>query len=396
MTPNRPSAFAAPYRLVLPIAVLAACIGILISNTFPFLRDVRAASALLAQADGAATSSFHRADPDRVMGVSKADCKKCHPSAVGAWMKTVHYQSPDQRLYKFEGNTKKYADALGISRDALLRDSICSGCHGTPAMEGGEIRVVSGVSCESCHGASGGADGWLNSHQSYHSSKRVPRSKETAEHRAQRIERCEKAGMIRSPNTYGLAKSCFSCHIIGNEKLVAAGHKPASAFEFVSWSSGEIRHNFFTDRRTNADAPTLWAERTGGTAPNRRRVKFVVGTMVQLEMALRHRAAAANPAVIAQLGGMAAAANGKLAQINGIAQTAETQAVAALAGPLLGTLFVPMPNDRDTYTVAADKVAEQAKTFATSNDGSALAGLDALIQATPPHYSQQFKDKYLK
>ena len=45
---------------------------------------------------------------------------------------------------------------------------------------------------------------------------------------------------------------------------------------------------------------------------------------------------------------------------------------------------------------AADKVAEQAQKFAKSNDGSGLAGLDALIKATPPHYSQQYKDKYQK
>jgi len=159
---------------------------------------------------------------------------------------------------------------------------------------------------------------------------------------------------------------------------------------------GEVRHNFFVDRTTNADAPTLWMERSGGNAANRQRVKFVVGAMVQLEVTLRYRATATDPAVIPQLGGIAAAANGKLAQIHGVALTAETEAVAGIAGPLLATLFVAMPNDQDTYSAAADKVAELAQKFARNNDGSALAGLDPLIQVSPPHFSQQYRDKYLR
>jgi len=395
MTPNRPPSIAKRVPLIVPCVAFAVGLVLSLAVAFPSRRDARAADRVLVQADASDSLMFHRADPARVMGVSKADCKMCHPSEVAAWMKTVHYLSPDQRLRKVEGNTKRYADALGIARDNLLNDSVCSGCHGTQAEEAGEIRILSGVSCESCHGASGVADGWLEPHRSYHASMEIPRSQETAEHRVQRIERCEKAGMIRSPDTYELAKSCYGCHIVGNEKLVADGHKLASAFEFVSWSTGEVRHNFFVDETKNAEAPTLWAERTDGTVTSRRRVKFIVGSMVQLEMALRHRAVATNPAVIPQLGGLAAAANGKLAQINGLAAIPETQAVAALVGPLLGTLFVPTPNDNDTYTAAADKVAEQARKFAASNDGSDLAELDALIQATPPHYSQQFKDKYL-
>lgn len=333
-------------------------------------------------------------DHSRVLGLTKADCKKCHVSEVASWMKTVHFLSPEQRLYKYEGNTKKYADALGIGREELLSTSACADCHGTVALEAGKKKVIAGISCERCHGPAGGEDGWLNPHQSYHESMKIPREQETAEHKAARHKRMDDAGMIRSTNIYGLAKNCYGCHLIGNEKLVVAGHKAASTFDFVSWSDGEVRHNFFMDKNTNAAAPSLWMDTENGTAENRKRVKFVVGALVQLETALRRRATATNPAIIPQYGGIAAAANGKLAQINGVAGTPETFAVAALAGPLLGTLFVPMPTDKDTYTAAADKVAAQAQAFVKAHDGSKLAGLDALIQATPPHYSQQYKDKY--
>lgn len=309
-------------------------------------------------------------------------------------MKTVHFQSPDMRLHKFEGNTKKYAMALGISQGDLLKDSLCADCHATKAVRDGEIKVVSGVSCESCHGAAGGSDGWLNRHQSYHNSMPITRQEETPEHRAERVAFCDSAGMIRSENIYGFAKNCFGCHMVGNEKLIAAGHKSASAFNFVSWSSGEVRHNFLVDKAKNEAAPSLWMERTGGEAAQRRRVKFVVGAMVEIETALRLRAQTKNPLFVAQIGGVAAAAHGKFAQISALAATPETQSVGTIMLPLLGTLFVPMPNDSETYNAVADKISEQAMAFAKNNDGSKLQALDAVIAITPAHFSQQYKEKY--
>jgi len=249
-----------------------------------------------------------------------------------------------------------------VTNADLLKDSICADCHATKAVRNGQVKVISGVSCEKCHGAAGGEQGWLNRHQSYHASMPIPRADETPEHRAARIKACDEAGMIRSSNLYSLSKACFNCHIVGNEKLIAAGHKSASAFDFVSWSSGEVRHNFLVNKSNNADAPSLWMERTGGNAENRRRMKFVVGTLVQLETALRLRAQATNPAVIPQLSGIIAAANGKLTQMNAFAPAPELQTVTTLITPMFGTLFAPLPNDKETYTKAADKVSEQAKT----------------------------------
>ncbi|MBT5020371.1 MAG: hypothetical protein HON04_16695, partial [Planctomicrobium sp.] len=96
-----------------------------------------------------------------------------------------------------------------------------------------------------------------------------------------------------------------------------------------------------------------------------------------------------------QIGGMIAAANGKLMQVNGVAPTEEVLAVTMIVLPLMGTLFAPLPNDAETYNAAADKIAGYAKQFAEKQTGENLSALDALISATPPHFSQQFKDKYL-
>ena len=335
-----------------------------------------------------------RADPHRILGVQKGDCKKCHSSEVAAWMKTTHYQSADLRLRTFTGNTKKYADALGIQQAELLKNSLCASCHATQSVVEGQIQVISGVSCESCHGGSGGKDGWLNRHQSYHASKVVPREQETEAHRKARLKHCEESGKLLSNNIQGLAKNCLSCHLINNEKLIASGHKAASAYDFVTWSDGEVRHNFHLNKEVNAKAPTLWLDETKSNPENRKRLKFVLGAMTQLESALRSRATMIKPAVIPQIGGIAAAANGKIAQINAVAGTEETQAVAAIVTPLLGLLFAPLPDDQERYTTAADKVAQLAKKFSESHDGSKLKNLDTILQLSPAHYSEQYKKKY--
>lgn len=334
-------------------------------------------------------------DPAHMLGLIQGDCKKCHPSEVSAWMKSTHFLSADLRLYMNTANTKKYADALKIEESQLLTTSVCADCHGTKAIKDSNVSVISGVSCEKCHGGSGGDTGWLNRHQSYHNSLIVPRTSETKEHRTERLQDCDQAGMVRSSNIYGLAKTCYTCHLVNNEELVAAGHKLASAFEFVSWSEGEVRHNFLLNRTKNAEAPSIWLEGTGRSVQERRRLKFVLGALAQLEMGLRARADSKSPVLIPQIGGMIAAANGKLMQVNGVAPTEEVSAVTMLVLPLMGTLFAPLPNDKETYTSAADKIAGYAKQFAEKQTGENLSALDALINTTPPHFSQQFKDKYL-
>ncbi|MEO2015675.1 MAG: multiheme c-type cytochrome [Fuerstiella sp.] len=338
----------------------------------------------------AANANTKITDHARVMGVAKADCKKCHVSEVATGMKTVHFLSAEQRLYKFDGNTRKYADALGIKQTELLSTSVCADCHGTVAEEAGQRKVISGVSCESCHGAAGGEDGWLNSHQSYHESMKIPREQETAEHKAARREKCDTAGMIRSTNIYGLAKACYGCHLIGNEKLVAAGHKAASVFDFVAWSNGEVRHNFFINKDVNAAAPSLWMESEKASAANRRRMKFVVGMFAQVETTLRLLAPATDGAVIKQFRTPLRDAAEMLQEVD----TPETLAAGELVEDFVPSRTGKKPEDGEEYLAAANEVAEHARAFMKAYDGSKFADLDEIIDETPPYFSQQYKQKY--
>ena len=367
------------------IVGLLLLIGILlISMAVPRLSDAgspqQAAIAVL-------SSTVSANNPADVMGWQA--CVKCHKLEVQAWMKTKHYKSL-QILDPANANVQKYCKALGITPADVQKGGLCITCHATAQTNpAGITRAISGVSCESCHGASGGKDGWLNRHAVYGPNGTKP-AMETPKHRATRIELCEKSGMIRAPRIARLAQNCFGCHLIGNEKLIAAGHKAGSTgFELVGWTSGEVRHNFHAEVQTpqtsNAEAPRLWMRNTGGTAAQRKRIKFVVGALTDLEASLRQRAAAKSPAIIAQLGGRIGGLNGKLAQIAGAAPTAnQIPPLQGKIGAAFARLFAPMPGDQKYYTGIADAVAAAAKQFLKAHTGSKLAGLDGLLKATPP------------
>ena len=84
--------------------------------------------------------------------------------------------------------------------------------------------------------------------------------------------------MIRPRLLYDLAKNCYSCHVVPQEKLVNVGGHPAgSPFELVSWSQGEVRHNTWHNK--GKDNPVADA--------GRKRMLYLVGRAVDLETALR-------------------------------------------------------------------------------------------------------------
>lgn len=338
---------------------------------------------------GASARALGRPDPSRVMG-SQA-CVKCHEQESLGLQAAKHHKA-EERVRKFEGNTKKYCDALGITAAQLKSDAVCLKCHATTQLdEVGRVEVIGGVSCESCHGPAGGENGWLNPHAVYGVAGTTI-EQETPQHREMRLKRCADAGMIRATDLEALAINCYECHLVDIPKLVAAGHPPGSTgFELVGWTAGEMRHNFHQNRSVNADAPTLWMKRTGRTAQERHRVKFVTGALVELEFSLRNRAKATNAAdaaYAAQMGAKIAALNGKLAPISAAAP--ETAPVVAMVGPMLGRLFAVMPDDAKFYQEAADKVAAVTKVFLEKHDGSKLAAVDAMI-ATSPAKGTAFK-----
>jgi hypothetical protein len=274
--------------------VILACVsiglGLTLSQSWSQDGNPAPASIPTTIATGGAAAIGSRANPARVLGLVKANCKKCHANEVATWMKTKHYKADDRLSAP---KAKEYATAMGIKPADMRKNSLCINCHATKTADadGGNVRALDyGVSCSSCHGGSGGKDGWLNPHGSFHETKKITSDQETAEHRKARVEKCETAGMIRPARLYQLAKNCLSCHVVSNQKLVNAGH-PAmhkDKFELVEWSSGEVRHNFQRDQKINQPVPSLWAKRTGGTEAARKRMKFLVGLFVELEAGVRN------------------------------------------------------------------------------------------------------------
>ncbi len=292
-------------------------------------------------------------NPDKTVGSDA--CKECHTAEHAGWLNTHHAKSLDALR---EG--QEVADKLGLGR-TYRRDGFCIECHTTSQTKEGKATPMSGVSCESCHGA---AADWVKVHNDFGGEK-VTKDQESAEHRAERWKKAEAGGMIRPGRIDLVAGNCFSCHSVPNEKLVnVGGHKAGSDFELVSWSEGEVRHNYLASKgQTNAAA-----------TPERRRVKYVVGKLKDLEAGLRGLAKITDGAgaFATSFAARTKAAKQALTDINAKQPIPE---VADALGKLAGV-------SPDKAAGIADQIAPLAAKVA-ANDGKGWAAIDALIPATP-------------
>ena len=206
-----------------------------------------------------ATLAFAAGDPAKVGGPEK--CADCHKNETAAWQEMKHFKTFDD-LHRRPA-AKEIAGKLEIAN--IKTEGTCMQCHYTANPAG---RAVAGVSCESCHGPSGD---WLTVHNE----------------KGKRAE-AEGLGFISPNNIYQLASNCFSCHTVPNEKLVnVGGHQAGSPIELVSWVQGEVRHHFKSSK-DNADA-----------TPERKRMLYLVGRVVDLEYSLRGVANATEKATYA-------------------------------------------------------------------------------------------------
>jgi hypothetical protein len=214
---------------------------------------------------GAQALSPAKANPDMIVGPN--ECAECHKKETAVWQNTHHF-STFKDLPKSK-EAKEIASKMDVKR--LKADSLCTNCHFTMQTVGGKEKAISGNSCESCHGP---AKEWYKVHSGFSGKKE---GQETEAEIAARWEKSEAAGMIRPKMTYALAKNCFTCHLVPNEKLVnVGGHTAGSAFELVSWSQGEVRHNtWYNKGKSNPEASL-----------ERKRMLFLVGRVVELETAL--------------------------------------------------------------------------------------------------------------
>ncbi len=311
-----------------------------------------------------------RCDPAQVQGAES--CAKCHEHEAAQWKTTPHFTTLE--LLHRQPEAKEIAKRLGLR--SVKRNQTCVQCHYTQQQVEDRVRVVAGVSCESCHGA---AQNWIKVHNDY-GGPNVTKEIESTEHRQQRLAASIAAGMNNPANLYLVARQCLSCHTTPNEELVNVGGHAAGSkdFEFVAWSQGMVRHNFL---------------RTGGTAngvstPEQLRVMFVVGVLADLEASLRATAQATTKAPFGIASSQRAAAKKRqLAEIDSLVDNPHVhQALqVAVAAPL-------KLNNREVLLDAADKIGESANKFAVEADGSSLAVIDSLLPS-PEEYRVKRRER---
>jgi hypothetical protein len=302
-------------------------------------------------------------DPAKVVGADQ--CAKCHEPEVDVWMRTPHFTTFDSLHRKPEA--KQIANRLGLR--SIKRNETCTKCHYTEQDQSGRVRVVAGISCESCHG---GAADWLTLHADY-GGPNVTKDAESPEHRQERLRQSVARGMNNPHNVYLIAKQCYNCHTVPDESLVNVGGHVAGSqdFELVAWSQGMVRHNFLrSGGQVNAQS-----------TPAQLRVMYVVGVMTDLEYSLRATAVATEKATFGIASAQRAARmKRRLIEIQSLLNDPRIE-------PALEAVSVVEPrlNHRAALVAAADQIGQAALQFSEKADGEQLAPIDALLPQ-PNHY----------
>jgi hypothetical protein len=321
--------------------------------------------ASLVQAQSSQPAGEGSLDPQKI--VSAEACGECHASTYAAWKRTTH-QTGFRTLHR-KAAAEAIAERMGFR--LLKRDSLCLECHYTATVQRDQMRAISGVSCESCHGA--GRD-WLDVHNDY-GGKGLDHTNEDPEHRKRRIEASLAAGMRRpSDDLYGLMSSCYQCHTVPNEKLVnMGGHGTGSGdFELVAWTEGEVRHNFLDTFRSGATATNV--ERP----MSHKRLVYVLGRALALEHSLRAMAEATEKGVFAKA--TSRRIRKTLRDIRALDQRLDLPELAAMVATVRA--LDVRPNQRQAMLAAAAAIGASTQRFLDSHDGQRLASLDPVILGT--------------
>ena len=290
-------------------------------------------------------------------------CGECHTREMEAWKRSTHFATWTTMHRK--PRAREIANALEI-KGGIKRNDLCVNCHYTARVVDEKPKPVSGVSCESCHGA---AADWINVHNDYGADK--TKETETPEHRAMRLKACDASGMLRPANVYLVARNCYSCHSVPNETLVnIGGHKAGSAFELVSWSKGEVRHNYqYSSDQKNRTASL-----------ERKRVLYVVGAMTDLEYALRGMSKITERG--AYRDAMRNRKNSAVKRIDEILSRVSLPEIQSLISSLERNDKGLVKINQALLNELPDQLAALSQQFVNTHDGSNLGpqlGLDAII-----------------
>ena len=294
-------------------------------------------------------------DPTKTIGPN--GCAECHKQEAEAWKGSHHFKTFREMPRKQEAN--EIAKRMGVQR--IRSEDLCLDCHFTVQKKDGNQQPIAGISCESCHSA--GAD-WLKLHSGF--SGKTEKTETKAEKEA-RWQQSMAKGMIRPSSFYQLAKNCYGCHVVPQENLVNKGGHPAgSAFELVSWSQGEVRHNTWHSKgKENAPASAA-----------RKRMLYLVGLGVELETGMRAVGRATARKLYAFE--MAKRVDRARRQLDAAAKAAPDVPEIAKLVEYAYSAGLKLNNERHLAT-AADGVSKLLVTISEKYDGTTLGRLDGLI-----------------
>ncbi|MFT7577539.1 MAG: hypothetical protein ACI9XZ_003940 [Alphaproteobacteria bacterium] len=312
--------------------------------------------ALAATFATSALSEEPKKRPVKTVGANA--CAECHKDESTVWKGTHHFSTFREMPRSKEA--REIAAKLKIRR--IKADSLCLGCHFTQQTVKGRTKVTAGISCESCHGA---GEKWQKVHSEF-SGKGNKESESKSEEEA-RWKKAEKLGMIRPASLYKLAKNCYGCHVVPNEKLVnVGGHAAGSPFELVSWSQGEVRHNVWHSKgKANTTANQ-----------KRKRMMYLIGMTVELETALRAIGVATKKQSYAiRMAHRADKARKKMAALAAalpkVPEVANIVSLSHSAGLKL--------NNKAKLSEAADQIAKLALQLLAKHDGADLGAVDKFL-----------------
>ncbi|MEZ5978675.1 MAG: cytochrome c family protein [Planctomycetota bacterium] len=292
---------------------------------------------------------------DRVLGPS--ECADCHTEEFEVWEASAH-QAGSRDLARSD-RAREIASALGIRR--IKNAERCTTCHFTVAgIDPDDLDTVAGVSCESCHGAS--LD-WIDVHNDFGGARGA--RDEDAAHREERLRRSVEHGMVRPSATDAIADRCFTCHTVADEELVAAGHPTGAAFELVSWSQGEMRHNFLRGGgESNALAPL-----------EHRRHLYVLGQLTSLRHTVTALTACGGPGAYAD--DLCERVRRSLEALRAVHAATCDDSVASVLAAADGLELAPRVAADDLL----DAVERALTTLQTSGAMRSCSKLDALLPA---------------
>jgi cytochrome c554/c'-like protein len=304
---------------------------------------------------GFAVDGTIASDPAKVVGPNA--CAECHKQEAEAWKNSHHFKTFREMPRRKEAN--EIAERMGIQR--IRSESLCLNCHYTEQEKDNKKQPIAGISCESCHSA---AEDWVKIHGQFSGKTEKTETKAEAE---ARWKLAEAKGMIRPASIYRVAKNCLSCHVVPQEDLVNKGGHPAgSAFELVSWSQGEVRHNTWHSKgKENVQANAA-----------RKRMLYLVGLGVELETGLRAVGNAKARRLFAFE--MAKRVDRARKQLATAAKAAPNVPEIAKMVEWAYSAGLKLNNER-VLTAAADGVSRLLVSINEKYDGSTMGGLDSLI-----------------